>query len=153
MDLFLQKQDVKVVLPYISQFRLLEKQNLVFKLCLGHTSEGKTALTFNGRGIDLSDLPGLVEMERAKHSKMDVNSLTAMFFFDTEVSMEEVVKVKQVLREINSLKVAYAGYPEGDLAVSALQYHTVALPMLLPPMDAKLLDKEEIKKWDQDFCD
>ena len=146
MDLYLQKQDVKVELPYISQFRLMEKQNLVFKLCLGHTSEGKTALTFNGRGIDLSDLPGLVEMERAKHSKMDVNSLTAMFFFDTEVSMEEVVKVKQVLRKINSLKVAYAGYPEGDLAVSALQYHTVALPMLLPPMDAKLLDKEEIEK-------
>ena len=77
---------------------------------------------------------------------MEVQTLTAMFFFDSEMSMEEVVKVKQSLREINSLKVAYAGYPEGDLAVSALQYHTVALPMLLPPMDATIMDKDEIEK-------
>jgi len=146
MDLFLQKQDVKVNLPWISQFRLMEKQNLVFKLGLGYTRDGETALTFNGRQIELTDLPGLVEKERSKHSKMEVNTLTAMFFFDMEMPMEEVVKVKQVLREIKSLKVAYAGYPEGDLAVSALQYHTVALPMLLPPMDAKIMDKKDIEK-------
>ncbi|HEC43612.1 MAG TPA: M56 family metallopeptidase [Bacteroides sp.] len=146
MDLFLNKQDVRVELPWISQFRLMEKQSLVFKICLGYTASGSPALTFNGKLAVLEGIPSLVEQERNKHSKIEVKTLTAMFFIDKQMPMEEVVKVREVLREINSLKVADAGYPEGDLSVSPLQYHTVGLPRLLPPKDAKLLDKSEVEK-------
>ncbi|MFC2111800.1 M56 family metallopeptidase [Bacteroidota bacterium] len=146
MKLFLDKQDMKIELPWISQFRLLENQDLVFKICMGFKDDGSKAMTFNGEEIALSDVGGLVEKERSKHSKIEVNKLTAMFFIDREIPMDEVVKVRQFLRELNSLKIADAGYPEGDLAVSPLQYHIVGLPRLLPPLDAIILDKDEVEK-------
>jgi hypothetical protein len=50
------------------------------------------------------------------------------------------------LRRKGSLHIAEGGYPHGDLELSPLLYYAVALPRLLPPLNAKMLDKKEIEK-------
>ena len=145
LDLFLDGQGLEIQLPVISKYRILEKQDLVYKICLGPDKGGQTALAFNGEKIQMSQLAGKVEAERAKHNKLDVNKLTGVLYVDKNVPMKEIDKIRMALRKINALKLADAGYPhKSGVEVSEVLYHTVALPRLLPPLDAKILEKEKV---------
>jgi len=146
LDLFLDKQGMKIELPMISKYRILEKQELVYKICLGN-KDGSPALTFNNEKITLGQLAGKVKAEQARHNKLDVNKLTGVLYADKNMPMKEVAGIRQLLREINALKLADAGYPhKSGMEVSPVLYHTIALPRLLPPMDAKIMDKAEVEK-------
>ena len=95
----------------------------------------------------MDQLGDKVNAERAKHNKLDVNKLTGVLYADENMPMKEVADLRQLLREINALKLADAGYPhKSGMEVSPVLYHTIALPRLLPPMDAKIMDKEEVEK-------
>ncbi len=157
MDLLLGSQPVKINLPVLTQYRLMEVQSLLYRIGLGYDGTGNVLLAFNGRGIDLKELPGLIQEERNKLSKLDAGDLTAMLFIDREMPMRKVTELKNRLRETGSLKFADAGYPHGGaipsefsdkagMLVSPLLYHTVAIPRLLPPMDAVYMDKEDVEK-------
>jgi hypothetical protein len=146
MDHFLASQGMAIDLPYISQFRLMEKQSLYYRIALGYADDGSKVLTFNGKRIDYPDLAERVEKERMKHNKLDVAKLTALLYVDRNMPMSEVVKLKEELRKVHSLKIADAGYPQGDLKVSPLLYHAVALPRILPPTDAEIMDKDDVQK-------
>jgi len=146
LDLFLNRQGMKIELPMISKYRILEKQDLVYKICLSN-KEGRPSLTFNNEKINMGQLAGKVEAEQARHNKLDVNKLTGVLYADKNMPMKEVSGIRQLLREINALKLADAGYPhKSGMEVSPVLYHTIALPRLLPPMDAKIMDKEEVEK-------
>ena len=147
VDLFLDKQGMKLDLPVISKYRILERQDLVYKICLGFDKgSGSPTLSFNNEKISEGMLAEKVNQERARHSKLDLNMLTCVLYVDKNMPMKEVTGVKHVLREINALKIADAGYPhKSGMDVSPVLYHTIALPRLLPPMDAKILDKDEVK--------
>jgi len=69
-----------------------------------------------------------------------------LFLVDRDIPMSELDEVRQELRRTGSLHIAEGGYPHGDLKLSPLLYHTVGLPRLLPPLDAKTLDKKEMEK-------
>jgi biopolymer transport protein ExbD len=147
LDLFLDKQGVRIELPMISRYRILEKQDLVYKICLGFDSGGSTVLTFNNEKINMDQLAGKVNAERARHNKLDVNKLTGVLYADKNMPMKEVAGIRQLLREINALKLADAGYPhKSGMEVSPVLYHTIALPRLLPPTDAKIMDKADVEK-------
>ncbi|MCK4853916.1 MAG: hypothetical protein KAT31_06635, partial [Bacteroidales bacterium] len=147
LDLFLDKQGMKIELPMISKYRILEKQDLVYKICLGTEKGGSLALAFNNEKITMDQLAGKVKAERARHNKLDVNKLTGVLYVDKNVPMKEIDKIRMSLREINALKLADAGYPHNSgMDVSPVLYHTIALPRLLPPLDAKILDKKEVEK-------
>jgi biopolymer transport protein ExbD len=147
LDLFLDKQGMKIELPMISKYRILEKQDLVYKICLGFDKEANTALTFNNEKISMDQLAEKVNAERAGHNKLDVNMLTGVLYADKNMPMKEVAGLRQMLREINALKLADAGYPhKSGIEVSPVLYHTIALPRLLPPMDARIMDKEEVRE-------
>ncbi len=147
VDLFLDKQGMKLDLPVISKYRILERQDLVYKICLGFDKgSGSPTLSFNNEKISEGILAEKVNQERARHSKLDLKMLTCVLYVDKNMPMKEVAAVRQVLREINALKIADAGYPhKSGMDVSPVLYHTIALPRLLPPMDAKILDKDEVK--------
>jgi hypothetical protein len=146
LDLFLDRQEMKIELPMISKYRILEKQDLVYKICLGN-KDGSPALTFNNEKINMGQLAGKVKAEQARHNKLDVNKLTGVLFADKNIPMKEVANIRQLLREINALKLADAGYPhKSGMEVSPVLYHTIALPRMLPPLDAKIMDKDEIEK-------
>jgi hypothetical protein len=147
LDLFLEKQGMKIELPMISKYRILEKQDLVYKICLGFDKGGKIAFTFNNEKISMDLLAEKVNAERARHNKLDVNMLTGVLYVDKNMPMKEVAGLRQILREINALKLADAGFPHNSgMDVSPVLYHTIALPRLLPPLDAKIMDKEEVEK-------
>lgn len=147
LDLFLDKQGMKIELPMISKYRILEKQDLVYKICVGIENGGSIALTFNNDKIPVDKLADKVMAERARHNKLDINKLTGVLYVDKNVPMKEIASIRQKFREINALKLADAGYPhKSGMEVSPVLYHTIALPRLLPPMDAKIIDKEEVEK-------
>ncbi len=146
LDNFLAENGMQVKLPYISQYRLLEDEALIYRLGMGLKESGEVMLAFDGRPIKLSELSGLVEKRKSKLNKMDQGSLIAIFLVDQGVSMAEVAKVREEMRKMEALHFAEGGYPQGDLNLSPLIYHAVALPRLLPPANAKVLDKKEMEK-------
>jgi len=146
LDHLLWEDGIKLKLPYISQYRLLEDEAQIYRLTMGLKESGEVMLNFDGSPINKSDLSGLVAKKRDKLNKLDQGSLIAIFLVDQQVSMEEVGKVRMELRKIGALHFAEGGYPQGDLDLSPLIYQAVALPRLLPPLNAKVLDKKEMEK-------
>ena len=146
LDHLLWESGIHLNLPYISQYRLLEDEDLNYRISMGLKDGGKIQLAFDGRPIELSALADLVAKERDKLNKMDQSLLTAIFLVDQQFPMGEVHKVRMELRKMNALHFAEGGYPQGDLDLSPLIYQAVALPRLLPPVNAKTLDKKEMEK-------
>ncbi len=146
LDYFLAENGMQMKLPHISQYRLLEEEALIYRLGMGLKGGGEVMLTFDGQPIKLSELSGQVNKKASKLSKIDQRSITALFLVDQGVPMAEVAKVREELRKIEALHFAEGGYPQGDLNLSPLIYHAVALPRLLPPANAKVLDKKEMEK-------
>jgi biopolymer transport protein ExbD len=147
LDLALSRMDVKIDLPEITQYRIMEKRQLTYYVSLGYRDDGSVALLFNFQPLAIGELHNRVEKYRADINKLDQPQLTAMLWVDRDMPMGEVVKVKEELRKANSLKIADGGYPWGsEHTVSPLLYSRVALPRLLPPPDAEIMDKKEVEK-------
>lgn len=147
LDHLLMESGLQADLPYISQYRLLEDESMLYRLCMGKKANGEASLSFDGDEITIDVLADRVNKERIKLNKIDQPYLTALFLVDRKVPMEELHKVREVLRRIEALHIAEGGYPQGDLNLSPLIYDAVALPRLLPPLNSKVLDKEEVEKF------
>jgi hypothetical protein len=146
LDDLLLRSGLHLDLPYISQYRLMEDETRLYRLSMSMKGSGETSLAFDGQAIPLSRLADRVEEKRGKLNKIDQSSLTALFMVDRQVPMAEVDRVRGELRKMEALHIAEGGYPQGDLDLSPLIYHAVALPRLLPPLHAKTLDKKEVEK-------
>ena len=146
LDHYLSQWNQDIDLPYISHYRLLEPEESLCRIGFGKGLAGKNAVTFNGRAVALDELSGLIEKERENVFFLDQEQFTVMFLVDREVPMSQVDMIRQELRKTGSLHIAEGGYPHGDLELSPLIYHTVGLPRLLPPLNAKTLDKKEMDK-------
>ena len=145
LDYYLEEKELEVDLPHISQYRLLE-EDMLFRICYGKDTGGGRRLTFNGSDFNLLDLEALVNKEKGKINKLDQGALTALFLIDRGIPMILVDQVRQELRNMNALHIAEGGYPHGDLDLSPLLYDVAALPRLLPPLNAMVLNKEEVEK-------
>jgi len=146
LDQFQLDHGLELNLPYISQYRLLEKEELIYRIGIGLDNEGKAIYTFNGKSISIKDLPSMVKNEKSRLSLPEQQSLIGLFLIDKEVPMSMVNEARGELRKIDALYIAEGGYPQGEIHLSPLLYHSVALPRLLPPMDAKVLDKEAVEQ-------
>jgi len=148
MELVLDNRDMKIDLPVISRYRLMEDQSRIYDIFLGYPEESKTddpKLVFIQKEIDFGQFSGMLEKEKQNYKAIDHPYLTAVFHIDKDIPMKYVYKLKQILRENNSLKFADAGIP-GDEQVLPVLKHAVGLPRLLPPVDALIIEKEEIRK-------
>ena len=146
LDQQLSQSNQSIDLPYINQYRLIEPEGSICRIGFGKSHGDDQAVTFNGRPAKLKELSGLVEKEREKVFLLDQKSFTVMFLVDKDTPMSQVDEVRQELRKIQALMIAEGGYPQGDLELSPLLYHAVGLPRLLPPLNAKVLDKKEVAK-------
>ena len=142
LDHFLTTQELSLDLPTIYQYRLLENESMRYTICYGKDPSGGTLMTFNGKAFNLKDLDDLVETEKNRVSKLDQRSLTALFLIDKSIPMAQVNGVREELRKIGALHFAEGGYPHGEMELSPLLYQAVGLPRVLPPLQAKKLDKE-----------
>jgi len=145
LDDFLLENGMQLELPNISQYRLLEDESMLYRLGMGLKERGDVILTFDGQPIQLSELGSQVKQKMGQLSKIDQIRFTTLFLVDRSVPMAEVGQVRDELRQIEVLHFAGGGYPQGDLQLSPLIYHAVALPRLLPPMGIKMLDKKEVE--------
>jgi len=146
LDQILSQQKIDLNPPQIYQYRLLDNEDLIYRICMGKEMGGSIAYTFNGRPFEIQELELWVEVERSKLSKLDQRLLKALFLVDQSVPMKNVDEVRQILRKMGALAFAEGGYPHGDIELSPLLYHTVALPRVLPPLNAKTLDKKDVEK-------
>lgn len=147
LDHYLTSQDLTMTadLPHISQYRLMN-EDMVYRICYGKDPGGGNTLTFNGKSFTLVDLKELVQEQQGRLNKLDQRSMTALFLVDRDIPMILVDQVRNELRKMGALHIAEGGYPHGDLNLSPLLYHAVALPRLLPPPEAMKLEKEAIRK-------
>ena len=146
LDHYLMQNGMDLDLPYLSQYRLMGEDNLMCRVGLGKESSGGLALTFNGKSVTLDELSGLIEKEKERVFMLDQPRFTVIFLADRNLPMSQLDKVRGELRRTGSLHIAEGGYPHGDLELSPLLYYAVALPRLLPPLNAKTLDKKEMEK-------
>ncbi len=144
MDQLLLDIKMKLELPSISRYRLLEEESKVYRIAIGLDQSGKILYSVNGILTAVADISKGVNRVLGEKSMIDAYEATGIFLVDRAVPMSEVVKVREELREMNRYSVAEGGYPHGDIELSPLLYHSVALPRLLPPKDAKVLDKEKV---------
>jgi len=148
MENVLDNRNMKINLPVISRYRLMEDQSRVYDIFLGYPDDSKTGdpeLIFLKTDIDFEQFPEMLEKEKKNHKSIDHPFLTAVLHIDKDVPMRYVYKLKQLMRENNALKFADAGIPHDGQVLPVLR-HTVGLPRLLPPMDAQIIEKEEIRK-------
>ncbi len=146
MDQLLLDINMKLDLPSISRYRLLEDEAKLYRIAIGLDQSGKTLYSVNGISTAVADISTLVNRVLGEKSMIDASVANGIFLVDRAVPMSEVAAVRKELQEAALLHVAEGGYPHGDLELSPLLYHTVALPRLLPPKDAKILDKAEAEK-------
>ena len=146
LDHYLSQCKQEIDLPYISHYRLMEPETSLCRISFGKDGGKGYTATFNGKGVSMQEITGLIEKEREKIFLMDQPLFTVMFLVDREVPMSQVDRIRQELRKTGSLHIAEGGYPHGDLELSPLIYHAVGLPRLLPPLNAKTLDKKEMEK-------
>ncbi len=152
LDHYLAQHGMELELPYLSQYRLLEKEDLLCRVGLGKEPGGGLDLSFNGKEVNLDELSTLVEKEKERVFMLDQDRFTVVFLADRDVPMSHMDKIRQELRRRGSLHIAEGGYPQGNIHLSPLLYHAVALPRLLPPLNAKILDKKEIEKAGGKVC-
>lgn len=146
LDLLLLDSGMELDLPHISRYRLLEKESQIYRIGIGPGQGGKIIYTVNGKPTILAQISAAVSRELGEESAIDAYDATCIFLVDQAVPMSEVIKAREELLEATRYRIAEGGYPHGDMELSPLLYHAVALPRLLPPKDAKVLDKEEVEK-------
>jgi biopolymer transport protein ExbD len=147
MDLVLGKTGFNIELPVISRYRIMEDQAKVYNLFLGYSKgpgEEPVLILQNGK-VSFEEFPKKLNEVRNTFNILDYPYLTALFHVDKNMKMEWVSKIRQMMRENDALKLADAGIPY-DEDVSPVIRHSVALPRLLPPMDAKFIEEEELPK-------
>ncbi|MBL7112450.1 MAG: hypothetical protein ISS19_10985 [Bacteroidales bacterium] len=147
MDLVLDKTNLKIDLPVISRYRIIEDQGKVYNLFLGYSNgTGQVPiLILKDEKVSFDEFPEKLNDVRNSYKFFDQPYLTALLHVDKNMKMEWVYKIRHMMRENDALKYADAGIPWDD-EVSPVIRHSVALPRLLPPMDAKFLEEEEVRK-------
>ena len=147
MDLVLGRSGLNIELPVISRYRILEDQSKIYNLFLGTSKESGSGprLILEGEEIDLDEFPEKLNEVRGNYNILDHPYLTALFHVDKNMGMEWVTRIRQMMRENNALKLADAGIPS-EKDISPVIRHSVALPRLLPPMDAKFIEEEDLEK-------
>jgi BlaR1 peptidase M56 len=146
LDQLLLDNKLEIELPYISRYRLFEKEKKIYRIGIALDREGKALYTVNGKTTALPDISIEVNSVLGEKSLLDAHEATGVFLVDRRVPMSEVLKAREELLEAARFHVGEGGYPHGDIELSPLLYHCVALPRLLPPKNAKILDKEEVEK-------
>jgi len=146
LDQMLLDHKLKIDLPYISQYRLLEDERLIYRIGIRSGENGETQYTIDGTLSELEEISWRVNKVIGELSLPEMGQATGVFLVDRSVAMSEVEKVRSELREATRFRVAEGGYPHGDMELSPLLYHEVGLVRLLPPKDAKVLEKEVVEE-------
>lgn len=142
-DLFQKENHYSFDPVELSQYRILEKSEMNWTLVL----DGKKdpTLFLNNEKTELSALKTKLTKLIDATSAVDLPFITVTIYADKDLPMKYIKEVREVIRELDLLKVGYGGIPADDCP--KVLYHTAALARKLPPMSAaNNLSKEEVKE-------
>lgn len=124
--------------PKIQHTRILDQQDLVFSI---YILDGKYAV--DGEETNETGLRDAITKRLDKFKIIDRPFVTARLVADEHVKMKQLYTVFQALRNLELYKIGYAATPGKE--ISPLQYHASVMPLKLPPIDAMMIDKAEVK--------
>ena len=101
-------------LPFASEVKKLENKSLVSYINIGSpllSQQGLfgtgTRIQLNDKFADVGDIQDFIASEREMRSEQDQKLMTTALKIDEEVRMGTVTDVKQTLRRVGALKIAY----------------------------------------------
>lgn len=150
LEQLLKKQNFEGELSSLTQYRILEDEQLICRVSMNISKDKSLKLLVNGNPTSQENLKEKIESQYATINQLDRPEFTIAYYVDITVPMGEIIKVRNMVRPI-TLRFADGGYPYGDdHSVSPLLYDKVALPRLMPAADAKYMDIDELKKTGMD---
>ena len=140
LDLQIRQTQKVINLPTITHYQILERPELVIDVIIG-----KDYFEVNGTKGSLKDFEQLINTAKSNYNSLDQSLLVVKLMLDKNTSMKDVHHIYQALRAKQMLKIAFGGYPNNK-EVPEILYHSVTIPKLLPPLDAKYLTEEQAKE-------
>ncbi|MCU4166201.1 M56 family metallopeptidase [Carboxylicivirga caseinilyticus] len=126
----------KLNLPYATQLNPYKKEMILCTIFLSGD-----ILTIDGNKCSFSELESILTKLRSSADQSKVDKMSVLLNIDKDASMKYVDQIKTALRNSNNLKLGYLAKMEGKEGSDYM-----ALFNLLPPLDAKWLEKEDIAK-------
>ena len=147
LDVSLKRLPLKIELPFLTQYRIMENEEFLCFLSAGIDKNGEIKYFIDGEKVSQNDIGKVISFKKQMINILDHNKFLVILQIDKNVPMGEVNKIKEALISISQFRYADAGYPHGDRhSVSPLIFDKVALPRILPPPEAKMLDIEQLEK-------
>jgi len=140
LDYCLSELNVTIDLPYIENYRLLQRLELCIDVAMVDDQ-----IFVNKKATNYDDLKDALLKAKSKINHLLHDIITIRIFADKDLSMEYMNTLQQTLRELDLLKVAHAGKAK-DSKISKLQMGYIAMLKKIPPLAGKMevLDKKEI---------
>nr|WP_321406478.1 M56 family metallopeptidase [uncultured Carboxylicivirga sp.] len=126
----------KLNLPYATQLNPYKKEMILCTIFLSGD-----ILTIDGKKCNFSELESILTKLRSSADQSKVDKMSVLLNIDKDARMKYVDMIKTALRNSNNLKLGYLARMEGKEGTDYM-----ALFNLLPPLDAKWLEKEDIAK-------
>jgi BlaR1 peptidase M56 len=140
MKAYLLQKKQKMELPEIVHYRTLDKTEYIIEVFLNNEN-----ITIQNSSGTFDFAKEMLLKAKQNFTVLDLPYVTVKLYVDANTSMENVHKLKQIMREIDLLKIAYAGYlQKGDLP--DLMEHLIGIPKKMPPIDVKETSIEEVKE-------
>lgn len=122
-------------LPYATQAKPYKKEMILCDISL---SNGK--LFVNQKACEFNKLQSQLTQLRADADQSMANMMTVLLNIDIDEQMKDVDQIKTALRNSNNLKMGYLSHSQ-----SPKKTGNMALFQLLPPPEAKWLEKDELE--------
>lgn len=109
-------------------------------------------IVYTGDKLKVGDQQGtldivdkMIKKQKASINKLSMNRMTVKLYIEKTVQMRDLEKILNALRENGLFKVVYMAHPSNEKE-SVLFAHCIGRVRKLPPMDAEILPREEVKK-------
>lgn len=100
---------VKVVLPFATEVKKLERKSLVSYIYVGKVNgKGTDKIQLNDRISDVKNIKYFIFAERETHSEDEIPLLTTSIKADIHSNVGTITDIKEELRNVNALKINYS---------------------------------------------
>lgn len=138
IDLKLSGSVLKVDLPSSSQVRKLKKNDYSFRIIIAGDR-----VEVAGNNGDFRELEELLKLQKANYSEEQLKRLPILIEIDKNSFMKEVSDIKNLLRKLDMLKLAYAVEKDGISCAEDGSW-SYGFVFKLPPLDVEIIGTDEL---------
>lgn len=127
-------------LPDIVHYKTLEKTEYILEVFLNNDG-----ITIHGKEGSFDEVEKLLNEAKQTFSVLELPFVTIKLYADKNTKMIHVDKIRTAMRNLDLLKIAYAGNAF-NRDVPDLMEHLIGIPQLLPPKDVESIEVDNIKE-------